>query len=207
MKIQKSLLNYDGLVASEDFDILSDLINQARTIPDLIDDYNTNREQINELMMQVQTSLANYQSQFEIMQSNVDEMIQSANEYIDELTSNVADALAQANETLSTANQLIETANDTVEQSTQKASEAANYALEAKRLTHGGVVPEDAEDNARWYWEQTKNLKEQVDAASKLVIPRFYINFGEGELWSETEAKGMNFWVEDGDFYGEEVIN
>lgn len=49
-------------------------------------------------------------------------------------------------------------------------------------------------------------MKEQVNTASKLVIPQFYINFEEGELWSETEAKGMDFLVDDGDFYGEEVI-
>lgn len=195
MKIQKSLLNYDGLVASEDFDILSDLINQARTIPDLIDDYNSNKEQIVELLMQVQASMADYQSKFEIMQSNVDDMIQSANDYIGELTSNVANTLAQANAALSTANQLIETANDTVEQSTQKADEASASALLAK----------SAEDNSEQYYNQTKNLKEQVDASAELVIPHFYIDFKTGKLMSDTKAKGKRFWIVNGVLCGENI--
>lgn len=85
----------------------------------------------------------------------------------------------------------------------QSAGEAADSALMAKRYAVGGVVPEDAEDNARWYWEQTKKLKSEVDAVAKIQVPRFYIDFEEGELMSDTEAKGMNFWIEDGDFLGE----
>lgn len=204
--IQKSLINYDGLIASEDFDVLSHLIGQALIIPQLIEDFNISKEEIDLLITQLTTDIANYQTQFTEMQDNVDELISSTESYIQELTANVNNTLIQANNALSTANQLIDTADSTLLQATQKASEAGNYALEAKRLVHGGVIPEDTEDNAEWYYLQTKNLKEQVDTASKLVIPQFYINFEEGELWSETEAKGMDFWVDDGDFYGEEVI-
>lgn len=204
--IQKSLINYDGLIASEDFDVLSHLIGQALIIPQLIEDFNISKEEIDLLITQLTTDIANYQTQFTEMQDNVNELISSTESYIQELTANVNNTLIQANNALSTANQLIDTADSTLLQATQKASEAGNYALEAKRLVHGGVIPEDTEDNAEWYYLQTKNLKEQVDTASKLVIPQFYINFEEGELWSETEAKGMDFWVDDGDFYGEEVI-
>lgn len=204
--IQKSLINYDGLIASEDFDVLSHLIGQALIIPQLIEDFNISKEEIDLLITQLTTDIANYQTQFTEMQDNVNELISSTESYIQELTANVNNTLIQANNALSTANQLIDTADSTLLQATQKASEAGNYALEAKRLVHGGVIPEDTEDNAEWYYLQTKNLKEQVDTASKLVIPQFYIKFEEGELWSETEAKGMDFWVDDGDFYGEEVI-
>ncbi|MDR2022120.1 MAG: hypothetical protein LBQ71_02440 [Hungatella sp.] len=85
----------------------------------------------------------------------------------------------------------------------QSATEASNSALQAKRYAVGGVVPEDTEDNAEWYWQQTKILKEQVDAAAKIVVPQFYIDFSTGKLMSDTEAKGMEFWIENGKFYGE----
>ena len=206
MKVQKSLLNYDGLVASEDFDILSDLINQARVIPEMINDFNASKEEINVLITQIQNDISNYQSQFTIMQDNVDELIQSTETYIQQLTANVNTTLTQANTAVSTANQLIATADNTLEQVTLKASEASNYADLAERFAIGGKIPEDAEDNARWYWQQTKKLKDQVDLAVKLSVPDFYIDFEEMELCSETEAKGINFWIDDGTFYGEEVI-
>ena len=85
----------------------------------------------------------------------------------------------------------------------QSATEASDSALQAKRYAIGGVVPEDPEDNAKWYYQQTKNLKEQVDAAAKIVVPQFYIDFSTGKLMSDTEAKGMEFWIENGKFYGE----
>ncbi|MFV0242575.1 MAG: hypothetical protein ACK5H4_21390 [Lacrimispora sphenoides] len=75
----------------------------------------------------------------------------------------------------------------------------------AKRYTKGGVIPEDKEDNAEWYYQRTKNLKEQVDAAAKIAVPQFYIDFSTGKLMSDTEAKGMTFWIENGKFYEEET--
>ena len=85
----------------------------------------------------------------------------------------------------------------------QSATEASDSALLAERYAIGGVVPEDPEDNAKWYYQQTKNLKVQVDAAAKIVVPQFYIDFSTGKLMSDTEAKGMEFWIENGKFYGE----
>jgi cell wall-associated NlpC family hydrolase len=87
----------------------------------------------------------------------------------------------------------------------QSAAEASDSALLAKRYSIGGVVPEDAEDNAEWYYQRTKNLKEQVDAVAKIAVPQFYIDFSTGKLMSDTEAKGMTFWIENGKFYGEET--
>lgn len=85
----------------------------------------------------------------------------------------------------------------------QSAIEAQQNALKAESLTHGGVVPEDAEDNARWYWQQAKSLKEQVDAMAKISVPHFYVDPVTMQLKSDTEAKGMRFWYDKGKFYGE----
>ncbi len=88
----------------------------------------------------------------------------------------------------------------------QAARESAlQYQKLSKRYAVGGVVPEDTEDNAKYYYQQTQNLKAQVDAVAKIVVPRFYIDFSTGKLMSDTEAKGMAFWIEDGKLYGEET--
>ncbi|WP_313074707.1 hypothetical protein [Lacrimispora sp.] len=88
----------------------------------------------------------------------------------------------------------------------QSAGEAQASALMAKRYSEGGVVPEDVEDNARWYCQQTKSLKEQVDQIAKISIPRFYVDPVTMKFMSETEATGIRFWYEKGKFYGEEII-
>lgn len=198
--VQESLVDYDGLIASEDFDVLSNLISQALVIPNLINEFNLTKDEVDQLVTQINVDMLNYQSQFTEMQTNINDLIQSTNDYIQQLTADVNNTLNQANTALSTATQLINTANDTLVEVNQRASEANDNALLSQRYAKGGVIPEDTEDNAEWYYRQTKNLKEQVDTASKLIIPQFYINFEEGELWSETEAKGMDFWVDDGDF-------
>ena len=88
----------------------------------------------------------------------------------------------------------------------QSAAEAQASALQAKRYAVGGVMPEDPEDNAKWYWQQVQILKAQIDQAAKLVIPQFYIDTEKMKFMSDTEAKGMRFWYENGKFYGEEII-
>lgn len=86
---------------------------------------------------------------------------------------------------------------------TQMAGKTADSATLAKRYAVGGVVPEDTEDNAEWYYEQTKILKSEVDAAAKIVVPRFYIDFNTGKLMSDKEASGIKFWIKNGKLYGE----
>ncbi len=85
----------------------------------------------------------------------------------------------------------------------QYAGEARDSALMAKRYSDGGVIPEDTEDNAKWYYQQTKSLKDQVDATAKISVPHFYVDPITMQLMSDTEAKGMRFWYDNGKFYGE----
>lgn len=88
----------------------------------------------------------------------------------------------------------------------QSAVESQASALQSKRYSVGGVVPEDAEDNAEWYYQRTKDLKAQVDQMAKISIPRFYVDPVTMKFMSETEATGIRFWYENGKFYGEEII-
>lgn len=56
---------------------------------------------------------------------------------------------------------------------------------------------------AEGYYQQTKDLKDQVDATVNLVVPNFYVDFDTGKLMSDKKSIGMSFWLEDGVFYGE----
>lgn len=96
-------------------------------------------------------------------------------------------------------------AKDSETGAASSAQYASENALLAKRYSKGGVIPEDAEDNAEWYYQQTKNLKVAVDAAAKISVPQFYIDFATGKLMSNTEASGMHFWLENGKLYGDIV--
>lgn len=86
---------------------------------------------------------------------------------------------------------------------TTKAADALDSANDAKRYAVGGVVVEDAQDNAKYYYEQSQILKNQIDAAASLVVPQFFIDLETGALMSDKKAQGMRFWLEDGAFYGE----
>lgn len=86
---------------------------------------------------------------------------------------------------------------------TTKAANALDSANDAKRYAVGGVVAEDAQDNAKYYYEQSQILKNQIDAAASLVVPQFFIDLETGALMSDKKAQGMRFWLEDGAFYGE----
>lgn len=110
-----------------------------------------------------------------------------------------------ASKAATTATQQAGFAKEKANVAVEKAAESENNADLAKRYAKGGVIPEDKEDNAEWYYQQTKALKAEVDAASKIVVPRFYIDFATGKLMSDTEAKGMRFWIDTGKFYGEET--
>lgn len=88
----------------------------------------------------------------------------------------------------------------------QSAAVAQDSALQAKRYAVGGVVPEDPEDNAKWYWQQVQILKAQIDQAAKISIPQFYVDMSKMQLKSRTAAKGISFRLEAGKFIGKEIL-
>lgn len=76
--------------------------------------------------------------------------------------------------------------------STTKATESLSSAQTSKRYAVGGVVAEDAQDNANWYYQQTKELKEQVGAS--VVVPK-------GEWSAQTQYKIGDLVSKDGSSY------
>lgn len=101
------------------------------------------------------------------------------------------------------ASQKAQEAASSEQTATTKATDALGSANDAKRYAVGGVVAEDAQDNAKYYYEQSQILKNQIDAAASLVVPQFFIDLETGALMSDKKAQGMRFWLEDGAFYGE----
>lgn len=101
------------------------------------------------------------------------------------------------------ATQAATDASESANSARKKAGEASGSADNAKRYAVGGVVTEDAEDNAKYYCQQAQKLKDQIDAAASLVVPHFYVDFETGMLMSDKKAQGMRFWLENGIFYGE----
>lgn len=87
----------------------------------------------------------------------------------------------------------------------QSAGEAHDNALQAKRYAVGGVIPEDTEDNAKWYWEQVQDLKKQIDQVAKMSIPQFWVDTKTMQLKSTFLAKGMSFRLEKGKWIGKEI--
>ncbi len=164
--IQKSLINYDGLIASEDFDVLSNLIAQALAIPDLISDFNVSQEEANNFILQIQNDIASYQSQFADMQTNIDELIRSTEDYIQELTQNAKNALDEATNTLSIANQLIDESRVLLGESEQHVNDSgANAALsESWAIGKKGLRPDENTNNSEYFSEVSASNADRAKA-------------------------------------------
>lgn len=189
--IQKSLIDYDGIIASEDFDILSNLISQALTIPDLINDFSTSQEEINQFIAQIRLDISNYQIQFSKMQSDVDALIQSVNDYIDELTQNARNALEEANSALTTANNLINESNNLFQESTQHVNDSNfNAALsESWAIGNKGLRPNENINNSKFFSELSQSNATRAEVAAEraeqyasFVVPVLTVDFITGEL-------------------------
>lgn len=96
LTIQESLVDYDGIISSHEFDILADLIAQAVTIPSLINDIDFGLDEINGLIASVNSQMDTYQTEFNTLSQNVQDLMTSVTVYM----SNVENAAA-ASATLS----------------------------------------------------------------------------------------------------------
>jgi hypothetical protein len=121
----------------------------------------------------------------------------------DVLTTTTKAAAAGASEQIATQKAAEAGRSQTV--ADQSATSAQASALMAKRYSDGGVTPEDTEDNAKWYYEQTKDLKKQVDQVAKISIPQFWVDPKTMQLKSTFLAKGMSFRLEKGKWIGKEI--
>ena len=99
---------------------------------------------------------------------------------------------------------------EATESATNSAISANASAIEAESYAHGGTDTRTGEDtdNAKYYMEQSENIKEQIVQAGALMIPTFSVDYNPqsptyGHLVSDTEASGIRFEIENGHLYGE----
>jgi hypothetical protein len=121
----------------------------------------------------------------------------------DAAKSSADSAKSSADDASKSASEL-EGALDGIKDDVDAAHEAAE---KAKSYAVGDTGTRDGEgsDNSKYYSEQAKNYAEEVQVVASLVVPKFYIDFDTGCLMSETEAKGMEFEIQDGNFIGRTV--
>lgn len=156
LKIQKSLIDYDGIIASEEFNFLTDLIAQATTIPALITDINTSIEEVTAKITEVNTKLVLYETQmqtyateFEAMQTEQQAVIDALHAYMENVENT-----------------------------------AAAHATNSKSWAVGTTGTREGEDtdNSKFYYEQAKIEADKAASYAGLVIPVLTINFTSREL-------------------------
>ena len=156
LKVQKGLINYDGIIASEEFDTLSDLITQATTIPALIADINTSIDEVNAKIIEVNTKLSQYETQMQTYATDFAEMQTEQQAVIDEL--------------------------HTYMENVENAA-AASAALSKSYAVGGtGTRPGEDTDCGKYYYQQAKIESDKAAAYAGLVLPNFTINLLTGEL-------------------------
>ncbi|WP_395546679.1 GDSL-type esterase/lipase family protein [Lacrimispora sp. HJ1] len=138
--IQKSLINYDGLISSDDFDVLSNLITQAITIPDLINDINVSLDDVSKKISEVNSTMAEYDQQMQTYYTEFGEM-----------SANVQDLL-----------DAVHTYMLNVENA------AASSARLSESWAVGGTNSREGEniDNAKYHSEQSKLYSDEAEASA-----------------------------------------
>lgn len=97
LKIQESLVDYDGIIASEEFQFLADILAQAATIPALITDINTTKDEVEALITSVNAQMATYQTEFATLSQNVQDLMAAVTTYMSNVE-NAAAASAKSSE-------------------------------------------------------------------------------------------------------------
>lgn len=156
LKIQESLIDYDGIIASEEFNFLTDLIAQASTIPTLIIDINTSIEEVTAKIVEVNTKLALYETQMQTYVTEFAEMKTEQQAVIDALHAYMEDV----------------------------ENTAAAHATNSKSWAVGTTGTRQGEDtdNSKFYYQQAKIEADKAAAYAGLVIPVLTINFISREL-------------------------
>ncbi|MCI8661529.1 MAG: BppU family phage baseplate upper protein [Lachnospiraceae bacterium] len=85
MTISKSLLNQDRLVESSEFNILNDLVLQAITIPDLINEFQLSQENISNLIVQINNDIDSYRGNYTSLSTDFRNLIADVQNYLTDI--------------------------------------------------------------------------------------------------------------------------
>lgn len=147
LKIQESLVDYDGIIASEEFQFLADILAQAATVPALIIDINTAIEEVEALIASVNSQMATYQTEFTTMSQNVQDLMTAVTVYMTNIE-NAAASSAKLSESWAiglTGTRPGEDTNNSKYHSNQSKIEADRAKTEADRAEQyaGNVDPKN----------------------------------------------------------------
>ena len=168
LTIKKSLTNYLGLIESDDFDVLSHLLAEAETIPQMLADVNSTKEQVEELMVSLTTQMATYETEFNQMSSDLQNLMTAIQDYMLDME-NIVITNAKLSESWAiggTGVRAGEDTNNSKYHSDQSKAEADRAKIEA----------------------------DKAGAYAGIVIPSFTIDFGTGHL-IYTDASTFIFTV------------
>lgn len=176
INVQKSLIGYQGIIASEDFDILHALIKEAVTIPSLIETFKLSQAEINQLIKKINSDIATYQNTFQNLSTQAQELIANVRSFLEtvkraesERISNEearisAESLRKKAETLREEKDAIYKAND-------EARELAEQNRETK--TNEAIV---RADNATENTKTTIGIAENEIDKMKAIINNYEIS-------------------------------
>lgn len=133
LTIQDSLIDYDGIIASEEFQFLADIFAQAASLPALIADINTTKEQVEALITSINAQMATYQTEFAEQSQNVQDLMTAVTAYMSNIE-NAAAASATLSKSFAIGTTGTRTGEDTdcskyyYQQAKIEADKAATYA-------------------------------------------------------------------------------
>lgn len=178
LKIQESLIDYDGIIASEEFNFLTDLIAQATTIPALIIDINTSIEEVTAKIAEVNTKLAQYETQMQTYATEFAEMQAEQQTVINEL--------------------------HTYMENMENAAAASAKNSESWAIGNTGTRPGENTNCSKYFSEQAKDeadrSKSEADRAAtyaSMVAPNVYIDWENMTLVQSTEGVGITLSLDD----------
>lgn len=165
INVQRSLIDYEGLIKSEDFNTLNNLIKQALMIPDLIATFNVSQDEINALIVKINADITAYQQSYDNFNTDATELIATLRSFLAECQT--AENMRIANENTRIANEnLRQTNTATAIKNTNAATAATKKAIsdaeEATAKTTAAIS--EAYDKASYAYVQAEAARAATEA-------------------------------------------
>lgn len=168
MTISKSLMNYDRLVESSEFNVLNDLILQAIHIKDLYEEFEENKTIIEGFITKINLDIQNYKAEFTQLSSDAQNLINDVEQF---LTQSRADEQSRVETEISRVN--AETERNNAELERQKQADAFSKAEEIRvqqeneRQINTAAAIKSAKDATKNATDQTNTMIQLQDQYTK----------------------------------------
>lgn len=165
INVQRSLIDYGGLIKSEDFNTLNNLIKQALMIPDLIATFNVSQEEINSLIEKINADITAYQNSYNNLNTDATELIAALRAFLVECQD--AEAIRISNENTRIENETLRQSNTATAIANANAATAATIkAIEdAEQATADTTAAiDEAYEQASYAYTQAEACKAAIEA-------------------------------------------